>query len=80
MEIRVVAYGIARDIILASKIQVELETGATVGTLKNHLTDTYPDFMKLNSLMFARDEEYVDDLTPLNNLDEIVIIPPVSGG
>ena len=80
MEIRLIAFGIARDIIAGSTLKVHMKEGATIASLKSHLVDIFPEFKKLAHLEFAIKEEYVSDETILNISDEVIIIPPVSGG
>ena len=80
MKIEILAFGIAKDILKNRTISIDLPNGATVGILKNELTSRYPDFQKLKSLAIAVNEEYQGDDFNLNEKDEVVIIPPVSGG
>lgn len=80
MHIRIRAFGIAKDILSAASINYELPAGSTVSHLKSRLLNEYPDFEKLKSLAFAINESYVDDETPIRQDDEVVLIPPVSGG
>jgi len=75
-----VAFGIARDILKDSNITFEINKGKTIGDLKNALTKQYPEFEKLASLRFAVDEDYQEDDFELSEENEVVIIPPVSGG
>ena len=80
MKIDVLAFGIAKDIINGSTISLEIEEGMTVGNLKERLCKQYPDFERLRSLAIAVNAEYQEDSFLLKEKDEIVIIPPVSGG
>ena len=80
MKIKILAFGIAKDIIKNRTLIVELPEGSNVGSLKNELTGRFPDFQKLKSLAIAVNEEYRPDDFNLNEKDEVVIIPPVSGG
>jgi len=80
MKIDVLAFGIAKDIINGSTISLEIEEGMTVGNLKEALCKQYPDFERLRSLAIAVNAEYQEDNFLLKEKDEIVIIPPVSGG
>ncbi|HFA48242.1 MAG TPA: MoaD/ThiS family protein [Bacteroidetes bacterium] len=80
MQINILAFGIAKDIIKARTLSMELPTGANVAALKNELTDRFPGFQKLKSLAIAVNEEYQTDEFGLSEKDEVVIIPPVSGG
>ena len=80
MKVSVVAFGIARDIIGSSKLQMEVNSNDTIGAVKDQLLGQFSKFKELASLSFAVNEEYRDDSYTLNENDEIVIIPPVSGG
>ncbi len=80
MKIEILAFGIAKDIINGRTLSLELPNGADVALLKNELCNRFPDFQKLKSLAIAVNEEYQLDDFGLNEKDEVVIIPPVSGG
>lgn len=80
MKLNILAFGITKDIVGGSSIEIELPEGLSVGELKNKLGDRYPDMKKLTSLLVAVNEEYGDDTYVLTEKDEIALIPPVSGG
>ncbi|MCB0585614.1 MAG: MoaD/ThiS family protein [Phaeodactylibacter sp.] len=80
MKIKILAFGIAKDILGATNILIELEGPPTVGQLKTHLCREYPAFEKLASFAIALNTEYVEDNQAIQPGDEVVIIPPVSGG
>lgn len=80
MNINVIAFGIAKDILAGNSTTVQLEGATTVGALKAKLNEEYPAFLKLRSLSIAVNEEYRTDDFEINIGDEVVIIPPVSGG
>ena len=80
MKIRIVAFGIAKDILQAKQIDIELTPGNTISALRQVLLQMHPEFSKLKSLSFAVGVNYQDDSYQLNDNDEVVIIPPVSGG
>ena len=80
MKIDILAFGIAKDIIRARSLPLELPEGGTVGELKAKLMAQFPDFEKLKSLAIAVNTEYQTDDFTLSENDEVVIIPPVSGG
>ncbi len=80
MKIKLIAYGIAKDILRSKELELDLQTGDSILSLKQNLFDKYPDFVKLKSLAFAVDEDYQEDSYSLKENDEVVIIPPVSGG
>ncbi len=80
MEINILAFGIAKDILGQSKLSFEIDEGANIDTLKALLVLKHPEFDKLRSFSIAVNQEYQDDDYSLSPQDEIAIIPPVSGG
>ncbi len=80
MKVNILAFGIARDILGKSEADVELQDGNTIEELKQLLLQKHPKFADLASLSFAVNEEYRKDDFHLSEGDEVVIIPPVSGG
>ncbi len=80
MKINILAFGIAKDIIEGQKVELSMEAQASVGELKTLLCEKYPAFEKLRSFSIAVNEEYRLDDFQLTESDEVVIIPPVSGG
>lgn len=80
MKITVLAFGIAKEIIGQLELTLQLSEEATVADLKSHLVSQFPDFQKLASLRVAVNTDYADDTQSLHSNDEIVLIPPVSGG
>lgn len=80
MEITVLAFGIAKDIFGRESIQIEIDEGRDVTTLKASLEQHYPKLKELASYMVAVNDEYAHASTILQTGDEIAIIPPVSGG
>ncbi len=81
MTIKIVAFGIAKEIIGMSEMEFEMATtSSTIGELRKHLEQDFPAFTSLASLKFAVKESYQSEAFELNNGDEVVILPPVSGG
>jgi molybdopterin converting factor small subunit len=80
MKIKLIAYGIAKDILQAREKDWEATGDLTIQTLKENLLAEYPAFSNLKKLSFAVGIEYRDDTFALKDGDEVVIIPPVSGG
>ena len=80
MTIRLLAFGIAKDIIGGSKMELELADAANIAQLKSRLIQDFPEFEKLRSLAFAVNTTYQKDDFQLGDGDEVVLIPPVSGG
>lgn len=79
MKYKVKAFGITKDILGGREMTVEVE-GQTVADLRAALQQQYPRLAGLRSLMVAVNEVYADDITRLQETDEIALIPPVSGG
>jgi len=80
MKLHLLAFGIAKDILHGGSVSYDLIVGDRISDLKQSLLETYPDFVALTSLSFAVNETYVTDDHRLKEGDEIVLIPPVSGG
>ena len=80
MKIEIIAYGIAKDIINGPSLSMEVEEAVEVETVRKILLSSYPALKGLASLQLAVNEAYVNDDFILKENDEVVIIPPVSGG
>jgi molybdopterin converting factor subunit 1 len=80
MQVKLIAFGIARDILQSGEILIEAPGERTVGELKALLMRRYPEFERLRSLRLAVNSEYVGEDRRLRPGDEVVLIPPVSGG
>lgn len=80
MKIKILCFGITRDIIGQFEYTTSLENAATIADLKQHLSANFPTFASLKSLRVAINSEYAEDTAILKENDEIVLIPPVSGG
>ncbi len=80
MNLNILTFGIARDIVGGNEFEVNLRHGANIADLKAFLFIQYPEFERLASFAIAVNEEYRDDEYILSEGSEIVIIPPVSGG
>lgn len=80
MKIKVLAFGISKDIFGGPSINLELSNDATVYNLKYLLEQKYPDLKQLASYMVAVNNEYALPGDTIHERDEVAIIPPVSGG
>lgn len=80
MQINILSFGIARDIVGSSQFSMTLSEGSTVADLKQLIFEQYPAFRSLASLMIAVNTEYGSEQTILCETDEIALIPPVAGG
>ncbi|MCB0700207.1 MAG: molybdopterin converting factor subunit 1 [Chitinophagaceae bacterium] len=80
MKVKVLAFGIAKDIFGSDSITLELKDTNDTEHLRTLLEVKYPELKKLASYMIAVNEEYAQGSSIINDGDEIAIIPPVSGG
>jgi molybdopterin synthase sulfur carrier subunit len=80
MKLELLAFGITRDILKASPMEVEIPGQPTVSTLKEFLKSEFPQLKALKSLAVAVNKSYAPDDQLLSEKDEIALIPPVSGG
>ena len=80
MKIKVLAFGIAKDIFGSSAVSLELSNDSLVSNLKYTLEKQYPKLKSLSTYMVAVNNEYALPEDNLYETDEIAIIPPVSGG
>ena len=77
---KILTFGIAKDIVGGPEMELPYEEGMTVLVLKKAVLSAYPQFEKLNSLAIAVNNEYANDELIITPQDEVVLIPPVSGG
>ena len=81
MKVRVKFFAILRERAGASEVSKEIADGSTVTDLWRQLQKDYP---KLDvpgiRLLYAVNQNYVAVDHPLADRDEVVFIPPVSGG
>ena len=80
MQLRIRLFGITKDIIGKTTLEMEAPSAARVQDLLQSLQTTYPDLAKLQSVLVAVNDEYAKPDVVLKPNDEIALIPPVSGG
>lgn len=80
MKLKILAFGITKDIFGASEKELEVQDDLNIRQLKERLEEDFPSLIKLKSYFIAVNEEYAEDDQIIVNTDEIAIIPPVSGG
>ncbi|MBM7420269.1 MULTISPECIES: MoaD/ThiS family protein [Chryseobacterium] len=80
MKLKILAFGITKDILGTSEKQIEVPDELNVKQLKNIMEEDFPKLKKLKSYFIAVDEEYAEDDQVIISTNEIAIIPPVSGG
>ena len=80
MSVKITLYGITRDIVGTSVIELPAPAPTTVGELLVELRRQYPALGELRSCAVAVNNEYAANDHPLHTVDEIALIPPVAGG
>ncbi|KAG1689614.1 hypothetical protein DVH05_002121 [Phytophthora capsici] len=86
MEIKVLYFASAREEIGLREEKVLLpdkedEDVVTLATLRRLLVDKYPHAADtIESITLARNLEYSENDVPLQDGDEVALIPPISGG
>ena len=80
MNVTIRAFGIAKEIFASSEIEIEVPELITVAGLKEYLRINYPPLDSLKSFVLAVNNSYVNETQLIQELDEIAVIPPVSGG
>ncbi len=76
----ILCFGIAREIAGGPSLRLEGVAGKPVAALRVALIAAYPGFGELSGFAVARNEAYATDGEVIEADDEVVIIPPVSGG
>lgn len=80
IELHIIAFGIAKDVLGGSSIRLSFKCPLSVGGLLEELKLRYPAFAELRSLAIAINENYAQHDQLIQATDEVVIIPPVAGG
>lgn len=83
MQVRCLYFAEAKDIVGCREEIITLDQGADTAQLKKVLLALHPSLQKIiQHCIFAVNLEYesADTNTPLNNGDEVALIPPISGG
>ena len=77
---KVLAFGIVRDIFNNSFFELDKNYAADTDQLKLLLEERFPRLKALASYMIAVNDEYAAENVMIHDDDEIALIPPVSGG
>ena len=72
----VLLFGVLTDVAGKSKLEIK---AADVDSLKEILLNQFPDLNKYK-FQFAVNKEIVEQNIPLNEGDEIALLPPYAGG
>jgi MoaE-MoaD fusion protein len=81
MQISIRAFASYREAIGSPRITLTIPDGASPGQVWTTLLSSYPRLRALpQPFAFAVNDEYVASEVPLRPRDELVLVPPVSGG
>ncbi|MFN8521840.1 MAG: molybdopterin converting factor subunit 1 [Chloroflexota bacterium] len=80
MTIKIRLFATYREAAGASRLDLEVRSGATVAEALASLSQRFPRLTRLEQGMLAVNQEYVAATYPLHDGDELALIPPVSGG
>src|SRR5579871_6360385 len=81
VRVRVLFFGMLKDIVGRSEDQVELEDGAQLGSVFERYAQQFPKLGQLaSSIVLACNQQFSDRAAVVRDGDEIAFLPPVSGG
>jgi len=81
MHVRVLFFGMLKDLVGKSEDSIDLQDGASVRDVLAQYGSRIPHFSEsLNSLAVAVNQQYAGPETVLKPHDEVALLPPVSGG
>jgi molybdopterin synthase catalytic subunit len=81
VHIRVLFFGLLKDICGGPEARLELPAGATAGSVFEHYAAGFPRLREMaSSIVLARNHEFAAAAEPLFDGDEVALLPPVSGG
>lgn len=81
MIVRVLLFAEAKERVGESSLEIEVDNGATIGSLKKILSEQFPQLAPLiEHSAFSLNKEYAPDDALLGDGCEVAMIPPVSGG
>lgn len=81
MQVRVLFFGVLRELAGKSSDSLQLPDGGSVRDLIARYESEIPELKKhLSSIALAVNEQYASPDTPLKANDEVALLPPVSGG
>jgi len=81
MGVRVVFYGRLKQDAGVKTLEIDLQGAQTVGGLVDHLVAAYPALAaQLGTVAYTLGAELVGPEAPVQDGDELGLLPPVSGG
>jgi molybdopterin synthase catalytic subunit/molybdopterin converting factor small subunit len=81
MQVRVLFFGILKDLVGKASDSISLPENATLGDVLSHYQQVIPRLKDMAaSLAMSVNQEYAGPATRLRPGDEVALLPPVSGG
>lgn len=80
MALKLIAFGITKELLGGREVLYPCQPPMTVEQLLQQLEQDYPGLRGLASLKVAINDEYARPGQLIQAQDEVVLIPPVSGG
>jgi molybdopterin synthase catalytic subunit len=81
MRITVLFFGMLKDLVGRSQEELDLPEGARLETVFDHYASQFPNLRQMaGSVVIARNQEFADPEAPVEEGDEVALMPPVSGG
>ena len=81
MRVKVLFFGMLKDIVGRPEEQVEMAPGARLSTVFDHYAGQFPRLRDMaGSIVIARNQEFSNLSAAVTEGDEVAFLPPVSGG
>jgi molybdopterin synthase catalytic subunit len=81
MQVRVLFFGVLKDIVGRSEETLEIAPHSTIGSVYEAFSRRFETLRdKRSSILFAKNREFSSAEATLSDNDEIAFLPPVSGG
>lgn len=81
MRVRVLFFGMLKDLVGTAASDIEVPEGATLASVFGSFAARFPHLQEIaRSIVLARNQEFADPSKKLEEGDEVAFLPPVSGG
>jgi MoaE-MoaD fusion protein len=81
MRVRVLFFGVLKDVVGRTEDQLELAAGADMASVFERYCSRFPRLRAMaGSIVLARNQEFAEPTVAVADGDEIAFLPPVSGG
>ena len=81
MSIRILFFGVLRDIVGQREDRLEVPVGGLLGSVFEHYAARFPRLKEMSSsIVLARNQQFSSPTEALADGDEVALLPPVSGG